>query len=799
MLTRRIRSAGPAFAGPALIVVCVLVVMRGFVVGGMLSRQHVDVLPMWLPTFGFLGHTLASGHIPVWNPFAMGGVPFAADPQSGWTYLPAMALFTAFRSDVAMRLFILAQPILAGLGVYGFLRGEGLGRAACTVGGLCLGLEIAHSFIALALPFAGTLAWTALLLASAARVIRARGWPGRFVWVAVVAVCWGQLANAHLSNGLVMGSAALAAYLAAALVRDVRHRTLRPRAAILLAVLTAGSLPLVNLAVLLPRLTYLPSTSIGAGYDRLDKWGIALTHTSTRGGVPGLAAQASWPSALSRAPGLYLGALAIVLSLAWWKSPRHRWLGAPLALYGFLFYLLSISPVARALAQPLAGTFMGQFYAHEPIRFIYATIFAVCVLAGLGADSLLGSRTLLEALAMLVPGVGLLAVLWWIAAPGQHETGLVVLGVVLGGAAIALCVRRRSFAWLLPGVVAIDMTLSGLIGQGSSYAGDYQPLRSPTVDAAAYVVPGPIATYLGGQMPAGGRYVTALPGLSQFGFQAWQRPADWAGLANQRSMLFQLPYAGGYNPAQLIRYWTLVRALDPKPMHYNAAFLWSPPPLALDLLGVRWVISEGPPPAWATLDPSTPQLPSAPLVADGSWGLYPIPGAPPPASVVGRWTAAGSPAAALRMIRASGFDPSAEVVLEGGPAAAATGLPASGSAAFEMEGTNAATVRTTASAPAVLLVRIPYERNWHAWVDGAPADVLPADYLDIGVPIPPGTHTVRLTYDDPTIGYGLLGTAVSLCALLGAALVLRRREISLTREDRSGLHGPQEPSDLGGE
>ncbi|MDP9331171.1 MAG: hypothetical protein M3P11_11105 [Actinomycetota bacterium] len=90
-------------AGPALIVVCILIAMRGFVFSGMMSNQHVDLLPQWLPTFSFLGRSLASGHIPVWNPFSMGGVPFAADPQSGWTYLPAMVLFTMFPGDVAIR------------------------------------------------------------------------------------------------------------------------------------------------------------------------------------------------------------------------------------------------------------------------------------------------------------------------------------------------------------------------------------------------------------------------------------------------------------------------------------------------------------------------------------------------------------------------------------------------------------------------------------------------------------------------------------------------------------------------
>ena len=37
---------------------------------------HADVLTLWLPTFCHLGRTIASGHVPAWDPYVMGGVPF---------------------------------------------------------------------------------------------------------------------------------------------------------------------------------------------------------------------------------------------------------------------------------------------------------------------------------------------------------------------------------------------------------------------------------------------------------------------------------------------------------------------------------------------------------------------------------------------------------------------------------------------------------------------------------------------------------------------------------------------------
>jgi hypothetical protein len=420
----------------------------------------------------------------------------------------------------------------------------------------------------------------------------------------------------------------------------------------------------------------------------------------------------------------------------------------------------------------MSGTVVGQFYLHEPYRFVYASIFAICVLAGLGADSLVRSRTLGEALAMLAPGAALWVLLFVLAASNQHEPGFLAIAIVMGAAGIVFCSRRPAFAWLLPAAIAVELTASGLIGQGPAYRSDYQALQSPTLDTASYVAPGSIATYLLGQTPTGGRYVTTIPRLGQYGFEGLQGPAYWGGIANQRSMIFDVAYVGGYNPTQLVRYWTFVRALDPKPMHYNAAFLSNPPALALNLLGVRWVIAAGPLPAWA----STGASPPAPIRVDGDWVLYAISGAAPAASIVGPWTAVDSPAAALRAIRVPGFDTAEEVVLENGPVGPVGQASVDGSASLSIVDTKGATIRASAAGPAVLLVRIPYERHWHASVDGRPVEILPADYLDMGIQIPPGEHTVQLGYDDPAIGYGLLGTTLSLLALLGTAFFFRRRE-----------------------
>ena len=102
----RARRILAAVAGPALIVACVLFALRGFAFTPHLTNDHFDILSFWLPRFTFLARSLDAGHVPLWNPYEMMGYRFAADPQSGWLYVPAMLLFTLLSPGAAMRALI---------------------------------------------------------------------------------------------------------------------------------------------------------------------------------------------------------------------------------------------------------------------------------------------------------------------------------------------------------------------------------------------------------------------------------------------------------------------------------------------------------------------------------------------------------------------------------------------------------------------------------------------------------------------------------------------------------------------
>lgn len=99
-----------------LLVVLTLVAVWPIVVDG--TVIGIDAATFFNPVYTFLGERLRSGHIPMWNPHQFSGAPFAADPQSGWMYLPAMVLFTLLPLVVVAKAYMIFNLLLAGLRIW---------------------------------------------------------------------------------------------------------------------------------------------------------------------------------------------------------------------------------------------------------------------------------------------------------------------------------------------------------------------------------------------------------------------------------------------------------------------------------------------------------------------------------------------------------------------------------------------------------------------------------------------------------------------------------------------------------
>ena len=607
--SRRARRSGFAsWLGPLLIVGSVLFALRGFIVDGGLTNQHPDLLTFWLPRWSFLGDSVAAGRIPLWNPFEMAGYRFAADPQSGWlSARPRRSSSRCSRRDPPFGSSSSCNPLLAGLGMYAFLRKEDLGRAAATVGGLVLAMMMSTSTIAISLPFAGALAMDGR--SPPRRVAgyrRAERWSGRLAWLALGAFAWMQVAAAHMSHGLVIATAFATVYLVAGAVatrgpgvterrsaagpggavppRPAARRAADPRAARRLPRRVeparrlrrarghgpvrggrsarlerrlggvaaglrrrAGRLRRSGGArVRPPRCSRSPAPD-ARDLDRRARARRLRAHVPSareRGLVPvPRARDARSATSTSTTPGAF--ATSPCSPCPSWPRPacKASWIAR-----------FPLAPRAPGSAPRRSRSSSGRSSQEaDLVRFV-----------------MVAARSCWPAAPLLY---GIATRRWrWASAPRARR-----------------CARRRA---------SRERRLRAVLRRRHDLhrAGDG---RSPEPRP-----PGPSVSHVGrSRLPRDhadrgahaigpGRYATWAPPAAYFekGYLWMKSPADWPALAPTRGTLFEIPDALGYNPVQLPRYWRYIRATNELSVFYNASVLNTPSVEDVRLLGLRYLV-----------------------------------------------------------------------------------------------------------------------------------------------------------------------------------------------------------------
>ena len=771
-----------AAAGPALIVGSVLFALRGIAFLPNLSDQHPDILSFWLPRSCMLGRAIADGHVPLWNPFEMSGTWFAADPQSGWLSLPTMASSWVFGCGGGLRALIVLNPILAGLGLFWFLRKERLERIAATAGGLSISMAVSASILAISLPFAGTLAWTPFVMVGASGFFASSGWR-RLAWLALAAFAWGQVASSHLSHGLVMASGLVVAYVVARAIREVRRGRLRAGSALGWSLAFLLFLPLANLAILVPHFAVLERSSLSDGYGAIV--GTVARARATTEDVPISATGiwAAWPLALASTPGGYVGAAILLFVPFSLRDVARRYLVAALGAVAVVAYLLTNTVLVgaawfRSFALSLP---YGDVYLHNPSRLRYLAFLIVPALGAIGIQWVLDHRPAFGD-AMRWIGAGLaffLVVPLLMGARVGRLTIFVTASVAVVGVVWALARGRRWAPVVLCVVLGAEL-LAGAIWSsvydgGTVYLGLESgthatlvaaPLRWPDVDVHEYLSPGPIARAIQRSGGSDGRYLAWIRPDAYFnkGYLFTRKEFDWPALLIGRSVLFEVPDTLGYSPVQLPGYWAYVHDTNRFPVFYNAAVLQVPTLTDLRLLGVRYlIVPQG------ITSPLPPGISGRTIETEGAYRLVEIDDAEPRVSVVPSWTVVSGERAALDAVLEPGFDPAAGAVLESEPGSTPAVDGLEGAATYREASPEDVRIEAEASVPSILLVRNAWDEGWSATLDGRSVPVLRTDGFLQGIALPPGHHDVRLTYREPAIGTGL---ALSAIAWLGFAVAL---------------------------
>lgn len=745
-----------------------LLVLFGRILFGGQALFWGTPLLQFYPWWQLASAALRAGQIPLWNPYVGNGAPLVANLQSAVFYPPNW-LYLLGPIEWLMGLIAVLHVLWAGLGMFVFARALGLRPFSAAVSGLSFmlsGYLIARlSFLSMTAAYA----WLPWLLLAVERLVVRR----RLADALLLGLMFGlQLLAGHAQTSFHSGLV-LAAYTvfrsASIYYRERReHRGVNKFSMMNIGLLMLGMTLGIGLAAvqLLPTWELMQFSQRSGGPD----YAFAMTYSFWPWRLltlwaPGFFGQPAsgnyWGYGAYWEDDGYMGVLPLLLALAallGWRRERNPLVAffAGMALVALVLALGQNTPIYPWLFTHVPG--FGWFQA--PARFLSLYTLAVAVLAGMGAEgwrSSPGNRRagrigLLLGPALLIAGLAGRTFL----PPTRlsFSDGALWLGAGLTGSALLARWRPRQAQGLSRwqaatlAFIAVDLVLAdfGL---------------NPTADAALYRQPTQTAALLRAE---GGRTFIFREDEYELKFRRFFRfdsfaPPEGGWLAVRQAqlpntgMIEGLMSANNFDPLLVGRHADLLAAIEAAP---------DPTPL-LRLMGVRTVISPR-------------ELPGYERIYGGDgFSIYRVPDPLPRAYLVTRIRRAADGAEALALVTHADFDPRRAAVVEGLPAGLSTdlgnglnGFQAARSADIQ-DGWNTVAVRVEAPGPALLVLSDTTYPGWQAFVDGAPAPILKANYAFRAVEVPGGVHEVVFRYTPDSFTWGGRISLISLAVLLGLA------------------------------
>jgi hypothetical protein len=755
-------------AAVLLLLLLTLIAQSNLLIGGTVIAQ--DTATFFYPMYTFLGESLRSGEIPVWNAYQMSGTPFAADPQSGWMYLPAMVFFAVLPVALAAKALMVFHLFLAGVGAYALARALGMPVSAALLSGIAYeftGYLYDRNTCCFAYMVA---AWLPFPVQFAELALRSRGRTEKVLWWALAGFAVSQVLAIWLGQGSYYALLVLGGYVAYRSLISPADRTagfparLSALALHGIAVLTFG----LGLAAagLLPRLDYNAVSNLAGGYPatpayRFGDW-------SAR----------DWAELLGRT-NMYAGGATLALAIVAPFVARLRY-GTPywtaLALGSLVLTGQGPTPLHWVLYHVLPG-FARIHPRHPEARVIMVFYLCAAILAGATWSSLRPRRRSITLVALL-PALIALA-LWLRGVPVPMLTALAAILASLLVAAYGLRLRRHALTAVLILLMFVDLLVNA-----RSFAALREDFDSAfalrKVDIEAYYEPTQAGRFL---LSGSGKgpfrvfgYDVRLNNRQPPGLPYWDDPLEAELVLNNRAMSLGLQNIQGYFPAHLARYQQYMRALNGRSQGYHHESvldegLTSP---LLDVLNVRYILIPRPTP------PYLEQLAGAhPAVyEDGRVSVVENRDALPRAWIV-HSAQQVAPGEAPKLLASGSIDPRRTALIEAAPPPLAQPADSvAGKVSITEYRADRMRLRTSTSAPGLLVLSEMHYPAWKAYVDGNPAQLYVANHVLRAVAVPAGNHEVELRYESTALRWGLIISGTFYCLLLALLVLAGRRALS---------------------
>src|SRR5579862_53482 len=679
------------------------------------------------------------GHLPLWNPYSVLGMPLAFNWQSGAFGLPALVGYLVPNGSAPIA-GALTTIVVGGSGVFVLGRVLGLGALGCAAGATFY--ELSGPFFGwVGWPVASVMSWAGWILAATVLLLQGRRRRTSFILL-VVAVTFAVYAGQP--DTLVLLAVGFFVFVIALLIQ--RSRLLEERRLVLrrsVDVVLGGAISAALSAPL-----WLPGLQVASKSIRgIKSAATALSpHFYTSILVPrfdGLPiVGSSWLGGVNYLDGMgvpYVGIIAIVLVALGvarqHRRPEVRAVGL-LTVVGLFFTFL---PPFVWLAKQVLGSVQ---WTRASILFA----FGLAVLVAVGTDELVRDSKLQKTLGRLAVafglGTGLLIVLW--------------LGTTGNLSGLAKSIRSGSFLWPIVTTAAAGVGVTLVLLRVRRLRADAGGLRvAPGVAAATVLLLCQTGLLIAAAMPL---WVVAPPesaepqlavartvGASPLGFGANLCFPASLGITQDMNLDYRVQELDVYDPMTPMAYYTSYRELTGSSgglvgsARTNVSFFC--PTIDTLALAKRYGTS------YVVEPQGQPGFAGAVRVRAVPTGvIYRVPGAAPATLV---------PAPAGKMLPSADSAGSVVPVVHPNPAAW--------------------TIRTRSAAAEVLRLRLTNLPGWHATIDGRPLKLVGFSTVMLQARIPPGPHVIELRYWPTAFSAGLGLAALGLLALLVTVAAFSRK------------------------
>lgn len=683
-----------------------------------------DVITQIFPWKNLTIDTWKSGSIPLWNPYSFAGTPHAANYQSA-VFSPLNLLFFVLPFLDAWSLLVLLQPLVAGIGMYVFLRSCERSSSGSTTG--AVGFMFC-GFLTTWMAY-GTLGWAVSFLPWAFWAVR------RSPFLLAIAIALSFLS----------GHFQVSVYVLAATVFYILYR----RKFNLLWFVLAGLL-LAAPQLLLTFDAYLSSTrNVAIGKIEVIPWQYLITavipdffgNPVTRNDWFGHYAE--WAS--------YTGVVPLLLGL--FAAVKRKKDGR------LFFALLAIVTVLFAFPTPINDLLfrlnLPVFSTSASSRIIVLVSFSIAVLSAYGLDDILAYWKAREGKSLIwfaVIGVLLFGLLWAVLLAGNPLP------------ADKLIVAKRNS--LLPTAIAAAACVLILLGMWRK-----KFMRTVVLVGLFAIIAFDAYRFATKWMPFEPRgYV--YPDVSSLSFLKDTIGYDrvFGNIGNEASGMFHLPIIEGYDAMYQERFSEFINAAStgfPAPGSRSVVQFDKHGKFKAEvfkLLGVRYIYHRA---SDATNSWAFPywEYPTMKIIYNNEkYRVYEYEDSYPRAFLASSYKVTADKTDIIRTLFSPDFDSRNTLILEEKPDVE----PLAGQGAAEIVSYNPTKVviRTISETPKLLFLSDVFDPGWRAKIDGKKTKVYRADYDFRAVAVPAGNHDISFTYFPDKLMYGFLLSGLAILFLI---------------------------------